>query len=233
MVFSVFKRAWGFLGGMECGQYMCKVSKVILQFCSYLHTLPQSVILKEGQYTISVLASSFPRKLMSLVSKLLPKACCCCALLVVVVLSTYCYVLQCSNLQRYFPSFPSCCAKNLRIWAHPQHWSEPVCWTPYWSDHRTFPEAPGSSLSIVKVSRGFLVCPFAPVLSTCSGSICQLPEQHICYTGGALQPGLQRMKVASKWSVDRSWLLSGCLHFGGQQQHTRHHLLPPVQKGSF
>lgn len=41
------------------------------------------------------------------------------------------------------------------------------------------------------------------------------------------------MKVASKWSVNRSSLLSGCLLFGSQQQPTRHHLLLPAQKGSF
>lgn len=175
LVFSAFKRAWGFLGGMECGQYMCRVSKLMLQFCSYLYALPQRINLKEGQYTISVLVSPFPRKLTSLESKLLQNACWTCV--------SPC--LSCNlgpTVLRYFPCFPS--------WAQSQHCSEPVCWTPCWTGLWTFLEAPGSSLSWVNVSRGFLLCPFVPVLSNCSGSICQLPGQHICYTGRALQQGL-------------------------------------------
>lgn len=105
---SAFKRAWGSLGGMECGQYMCKVSKLMLRFCSYLYALPQRINLKEGQCTI--LVSPLPRKLASLVSKLLQKAGGCCPLLV--LFTTFSWVLQFSSLQRYFPWFPSCCAKK-------------------------------------------------------------------------------------------------------------------------
>lgn len=97
LVFSMFKRAWGFLGGMECGQYMywCFSSVPICMLFS------EGLTWKKGsdhqswfphsQETLHFLWASFCKRHVD----------------DVLSLSFLQPIAMSSNLQRYFPCFPS------------------------------------------------------------------------------------------------------------------------------